>query len=386
MNATLKYLLRKMHLTHIDARERYGIFAGIVGICANLLLFAAKFAVGIWSGAVSMIAEAFNNLSDMGTSIVMLLGFKIAAQPADDRHPFGYGRAEYLTGVLVAVAIIFVGIDLLISAVKALIQPNDIDINEFTFIVLILSIAVKISLTIFYRRIGKKISSTAMFTAATDSLMDCISTGVVIFTMLIYQIFNINADGIAGIFVAAIILYGGWKSLKETSYPLLGDAPSTELITEIKNMILKTPQILGVHDLIIHDYGPNHGFASVHVEMPATLNLLTSHEIIDKLERRLHTEFNLSVIVHIDPIDINNPENAQLIAVAKKILTAIDTRLTLHDFRVVPYKAGRKFLFDIAVPQNFPLTDREIRRRFQILLSDFNPKDRAVIHFDHQYC
>ncbi len=377
----LKYFLR-----NIDARKRQGIFAGMIGICANLFLFAAKFAIGILSGAVSLIAEAFNNLSDMGTSIVMLLGFKIAAQPADERHPFGYGRAEYLAGVLVAVAIIFVGINLFASSIKALIQPNDIDIDEFTFAMLIMSIVVKIGLTIFYRRVGKKISSAAMFTAATDSLMDCISTGVVILTMIVYQIFDINADGFAGIFVSAIIFYGGWKSLKETSYPLLGEAPAPKLIDGIKTMILQTPQILGVHDLIIHDYGPNHGFASVHVEMSAHLDLLTSHEIIDKIERRLSTEFNLTVILHVDPIDTDNAENAKLAAVAKEILTSIDARLTLHDFRVVPYKAGRKFLFDIAVPQNFPLTDREIRRRFQISLSKFNPKDYAAIHFDHQYC
>ncbi len=379
----LKYILPKQG---VDARKRQGILAGLVGICANLILFVAKLAIGIWSGAVSLIADAFNSFSDMGTSIVMLLGFKIAAQPADESHPFGYGRAEYLAGVFVAVAIIFVGFNLLLSSIDAALHPKNIIVDEITFAVLIGSIAVKVFLTIFYRAVGKKIDSAAMTTAATDSLMDCISSGVVILTMLVYQQFNFNADGIAGIFVAAFIFYGGVQALKETSAPLLGAAPSPELVAGIKSLVLKSPEILGVHDLIIHNYGPNQGFASMHVEMSADSDLLSSHEIIDRIERRLNTEFNLSVIIHIDPIVTDNPDTAQLLALATNILAKIDARLTLHDFRVVPYKDGQKLLFDVAVPQNFPMTDRDIRRNFQISLMNLKPKARVVIHFDHQYC
>ncbi|MBO4401225.1 MAG: cation transporter [Selenomonadaceae bacterium] len=370
----------------IDERKRQGIYAGLVGICANLLLFAAKLAAGILSGAVSLIADAFNSFSDMGTSIVMLLGFKIAAQPADENHPFGYGRAEYLAGVFVAVAIIFVSINLFVSSVSAALNPDSIAVDEITYAVLAGSIAVKVALTIFYRAVGKKINSAAMFTAATDSLMDCISTGVVVLTMIIYQQFSFNADGLAGIFVAVFIFSGGLQAFKETSYPLLGGAPEPELVSKIKNIALQAPKILGVHDLIIHNYGPNQGFASMHVEMPADLTLLASHEIVDRIERRLSTEFNLSAIVHIDPIVTDNPETAELLKTASKILAEIDARLTLHDFRVVPYKGGRKLLFDVVVPQDFPMMDRDIRRRFQILLNKISAKDFAVIHFDHQYC
>ena len=370
----------------IDERKRQGIYAGLVGICANLLLFAAKLTAGIMSGAVSLIADAFNSFSDMGTSIVMLLGFKIAAQPADERHPFGYGRAEYLAGVFVSVAIIFVGINLFVSSVSAALNPDAIAVDEITYAVLAGSIAVKVALTIFYRAVGRKIDSATMFTAATDSLMDCISTGVVVLTMIFYQQFGFNADGLAGIFVAVFIFYGGLQALKETSYPLLGAAPEPELVAEIKNLVMKAPKILGVHDLIIHNYGPNHGFASMHVEMPADSDLLTSHEIVDKIERRLNAEFNLSAIIHIDPIVTDNPEAAALLKTANKILAKIDARLTLHDFRVVPYKGGRKLLFDVVVPQDFPMLDRDIRRQFQILLNQTGVKDLAAIHFDHQYC
>ena len=379
-------LLRILNLNHLDDRKRQGILAGIAGICANLLLFAAKLAAGILSGSVSLIADAFNNLSDMGTSIVMLLGFKISAQPADERHPFGYGRAEYLAGVCVAIAIICVGIHLLISSGKALIQPEEIAADGFTFAVLGASIFVKIMLTIFYRAVGRKIESATVTAAATDSLMDCLATGVVVLTMIVYRNFGVNADGAAGIFVAAVILYGGWNTFKETSYPLIGDAPALELVTGIKNIALSAPKILGIHDLIIHNYGYNHGFASMHVEMPAELDLLASHEIIDRIERRLNTEFNLSVIIHIDPIVTDNPESARLLKTASKILAEIDARLSLHDFRVVPYKGGRKLLFDVVVPQDFPMMDRDIRRKFQMRLSKISAKDFAVIHFDHQYC
>ena len=370
----------------IDERRRQGIYAGLVGICANLLLFAAKLTAGILSGAVSLIADAFNNFSDMGTSIVMLLGFKIAAQPADERHPFGYGRAEYLAGVFVSVAIIFVGINLFVSSVGAVLNPESITVDEITYAVLVGSIAVKVALTIFYRAVGRKIDSATMLTAATDSLMDCISTGVVVITMIVYQHFGFNADGLAGIFVAVFIFYGGLQAMKETSYPLIGGAPELELVAGIKNIALRAPKILGVHDLIIHNYGYNHGFASMHVEMPAELDLLTSHEIVDRIERRLNVEFNLSVIIHIDPIVTDNPETAKLLKTASKILAEIDARLTLHDFRVVPYKGGRKLLFDVVVPQDFPMMDRDIRRKFQIRLSKISAKDFAVIHFDHQYC
>ena len=370
----------------IDERKRRGIYAGLVGICANLILFAAKLTAGILSGAVSLIADAFNSFSDMGTSIVMLLGFKIAAQPADERHPFGYGRAEYLAGVFVSVAIIFVGLNLFVSSVGAALNPDSIAVDEITYAVLAGSIAVKVALTIFYRAVGKKIDSATMFTAATDSLMDCISTGVVVITMIFYQHFGFNADGLAGIFVAGFIFYGGLQALKETSYPLLGGAPEPELVAEIKSTVMKAPNILGVHDLIIHNYGPNHGFASMHVEMPADSDLLTSHEIVDKIERRLNAEFNLSAIIHIDPVVTDNPETAALLKTANKILAEIDARLTLHDFRVVPYKNGRKILFDVVVPQDFPMLDRDIRRKFQASFMKKNPRDRVSIHFDHQYC
>ena len=385
MNKISQYILKKLKMSRADERKRQGIFAGLVGIFVNFFLFAAKIFIGLLSGSVAVIADAFNNLSDMGTSIVMILGFKISAQPADKNHPFGYGRAEYIAGVFVSAAIIFVGIDLLVTSIKNVYSPQEIFISNGTFIILLISIAAKIFLAMFYKNVGKKIYSETIEAAATDSLNDCLTTGVVFITMAIYKNSNVNADGIAGIFVAGLILYSGWKALQETSNPLIGNAPPPELVTGIKDTVMNNKKILGIHDLIIHNYGSSHGFASLHVEMSAELNLLEAHEIIDKIERRLRSNFNLTVIVHIDPV-VDTPEFDQFFVMAMRILNSVDDRLTLHDFRVEKYKTGHKFIFDVVVPQEILLTDREIRKKFLRRLLSTDKNLRALIHFDHQYC
>ena len=371
---------------NISQRKHCGTLAAMIGILVNLLLFAAKLAIGLLSGAVSVIADAINNLSDMGSSVVMLLGFRIAATPADDKHPFGHGRAEYLSGLFVAATILLVGFELLTSSGKKILYPEAIDVNHITIIVLVLSIVGKLLLSSFYRSIGKRMESTAIHAAATDSLMDCVATGIVLFTMLAYLVYGINIDGITGVLVACFILYNGWDTLKETLQPLIGDAPDSELITEIKKLALASPEILGVHDLIIHNYGPERVFASMHVEMPANMELLQAHECIDRLERQIHAKLHLSVTLHIDPAVMDNPEYDQLFVLSSRLLASIDEGLALHDFRVIPYKNGRKLIFDIVVPQGFRLNDRQIRREFHRQLLSIHPHDRAVIHMDHQYC
>ena len=367
-------------------RENFGKFISGVGIFVNILLSCVKLTIGLVSGAISIVADAFNNISDAGTALIMLFGFKIAAKPADEEHPFGHGRAEYLAGLFMAAGMIFVGGELLYTAIEKIISPEDLKIDKITLFVLILSVFVKLFLGIFYKHAAKKINSAAIGAASLDSFTDCIATGVVIISAVIYLEFGINIDGCAGIFISAFIFRGGFTSLKEILNPLLGYKPDPELIAGIKNFVTQTPEILGVHDLIIHNYGANRIFVSMHVEMPATLKLLEAHEIIDRLERKLQSTFQISVTLHVDPVVIGDKAFDEHKDLAEKILVDIDSRLSLHDFRIVPYKSGRKLIFDVAVPWNFLMSDRELRKEFQRRLIKLHADDRAIIHLDHQYC
>ena len=369
-----------------STREGFGQFVSIAGIFVNLLLSVVKLAIGFFSGAISIIADGFNNLSDMGTSIVMLAGFRIAAKPADEEHPFGHGRAEYLAGLFIAAAMILVGGNLLYSSAMKIIAPEALNVDKITLLVLGLSVATKFFLGIFYRHAARKINSSAIEAAALDSFTDCLATGVVIISVGVYLQFDINIDGGAGVFISAFILRGGFTSLKEILNPLLGERASQELIDGIKKIVTDAPEVLGVHDLIVHSYGAKRIFVSMHVEMPATLKLLEAHEIIDHLERKLQSTFQISVTLHVDPVVIGDKAFDEHKELAEKILADIDSRLSLHDFRIVPYKSGRKLIFDVAVPWNFLMTDRELRKEFQRRLINLHSDDRAIIHLDHQYC
>ena len=350
---------------NLSTREGFGEFAGVVGIFVNLILSGVKLFIGLMSGAISIVADALNNLSDVAPSAIMLAGFRIAARPPDEEHPFGHGRAEYLAGLFVAAAMIFVGGKLLYSSVEKIIAPEDLSADRITLLVLSLSVAAKIFLGFFYRHAANKINSTALHAAALDSFTDCLATGVVIVSIGVWINFGVNIDGGAGIFIATFILRGGFQSLKEILNPLLGDRPNQELIDGIKKIVMDAPEVLGVHDLIIHSYGAKRIFVSMHVEMPATLELLAAHEIIDKLERKLQSIFEISVTLHIDPVIVGDAAFDEHRELAEKILAELGKDLSLHDFRVVPYKTGRKLIFDVIVPQNFPLTDREFRKIFQ---------------------
>ena len=367
-------------------RESFGQFVSGAGICVNLLLSGVKLFIGVMSGAISIIADGLNNLSDVATSAIMLAGFRFAAKPADEEHPFGHGRAEYLAGLFVASGMILIGGKLFFSSVEKIIHPEDMDADFITIFVLSSSVAAKFFLGMFYRHAAKKINSHALQAASLDSFTDCLATGVVIISIYLWINFAVNIDGGAGVFVSAFILRGGFSALKEILNPLLGDRPNPELIDGIKKIVMERPEVLGIHDLIVHSYGAKKFFVSMHVEMPATLKLLEAHEIVDKLERKLQSTFQISITFHVDPVVQGDAAFDEHRVLVEKILAEIDSNLSLHDFRVVPYKTGRKLIFDVAVPQDFPLTDRELRREFQRRLIKLHTDDRAIIHFDHQYC
>ena len=368
------------------SRERFGQFVSGAGICINLLLSGVKIFIGLMSGAISIIADGLNNLSDVATSAIMLAGFRIAAKPPDEEHPFGHGRAEYLAGLFVAAGMILVGGKLLLSSVDKIIDPEEMQAGLITMFVLGVSVLAKFFLGLLYRFAARKINSQALDAAALDSFTDCLATSVVIFSIYLWIYFDINIDGGAGVFVSAFILRGGFSALKDILNPLLGDRPDQDFLDGIKKIVTDSPEVLGVHDLIVHRYGARQFFVSMHVEMPATLKLLEAHEIIDRLERKLHSTFHVSATLHVDPVICGDPAFDEHRALAEKILAEIDTRLTLHDFRVVPYKTGRKLIFDVAVPWNFLMSDRELRKRFQRRLIELHHDDRAIIHLDHQFC
>ena len=373
-------------LFNMTTRENFGQFVSIAGIFINLLLSVVKLIIGVMSGAISIIADGFNNLSDMGTSIVMLAGFKIAAKPADEEHPFGHGRAEYLAGLFIATAMILVGGNLLYSSVMKIIEPKALSVDKITLIVLSISVATKFFLGIFYRHAARKINSSAIEAAALDSFTDCLATSVVIISVCVWLKLGINIDGGAGIFISAFILRSGFSSLKEILNPLLGERANQDLIDGIKKIVTDAPEVLGVHDLIIHSYGAKRIFVTMHVEMPATLKLLEAHEIIDRLERKLQSTFQISVTLHVDPVVIGDKAFDEHKELAEKILAEIDGNLSLHDFRIVPYKTGRKLIFDVSIPQNFFMSDKEFKKEFQRRLIELHSDDRAIIHLDHQYC
>ena len=374
-------------LTDPKMRERCGARAGQVGIGVNLLLFAVKLAIGLISGAISIVADALNNLSDAGSSLVMLLGFRIAARPADPEHPFGHGRVEYLTGLFVAVVILFVGFQLLQSSVVKILHPEDLAVDWVTGGVLLLSVFGKLALAHFYQIVGDRIQSAAIRAAAADSRSDCLATAAVLLSLILYVGTGWNVDGAAGVFVALFILYSGWEAVKSTAQPLMGEAPDPALVSAIKKFVLATPPIIGVHDLIIHDYGPGRVFVSLHAEVPGNMEIMAAHTAIDALEQRLEAHFHVEVTVHMDPVLLDDPETNRLRLLTDNIVQAIEPTLTTHDFRLTTTaEGGRNFIFDVVVPYGVPLCDEEIAHAIGEQLKALNPHYQAVIHFDHQYC
>ena len=374
-----------MKIFNLNNRENFGQFVSIVGICANILLSGVKIAVGLWSGAVSIVGDALNNLSDAGTSAILLAGFRFAAKPADSEHPFGHGRAEYLAGLIVALAMILVGSELIHTSILQLINPDDLRMDSITLLILAISVVIKLLLGLFYRKAAKKIDSATLETAALDSFTDCLATGGVIVSVFVYLHFGVNIDGYAGIFVAIFILRGGFSSFREILDPLLGDRANPELIDEIKNFVTNTPEILNVHNLIVHNYGVKHLFVSMRVEIPATLSLLHAHKIIERLEHQLMLNFGIVATLHVDPVVIGDKFYDENRLLAQKILSGLNEQLSIHNFRVEPYKSGRKLIFDVFIPQNFPLGDRELKKEFQRRLIELYPNYRAEIHLYHQF-
>ena len=333
-------------------RAAIGTLSGLVGIVCNLLLFAFKLLVGTLTGSVSITADAMNNLSDASGSIVTFIGFRVADKPADAHHPYGHARAEYLSGLGVAALILVIGIELVKTSVKKIFVPTPVEFTTVAAVVLLASIAVKFWMNLFNRGLAKRIDSTALMATAADSRNDCIATFAVLIAAIVEKVTHIPVDGWIGLGVALFILYSGLNLAKDTISPLLGENADSELREKIVDYIVAQPKVLGYHDLMVHDYGPGQRFASLHVEMDCREDPLDCHELIDDMERECLRSHNVHLVIHYDPVVIDDPVLTALKAKVQCLLQAKDSRLSLHDFRMVPGKRHMNLVFDVALPRD----------------------------------
>lgn len=383
--------LARVFIRHRDTlspsalRQAYGQLCGAVGIGLNLLLFAGKLFAGTISGSIAITADAFNNLSDAGSSVVTLLGFRLAGRKPDPEHPFGHGRMEYISGLAVAGLILLMGVELGKSSLKKILSPEEIVSSPLVLAILAVSVAVKLYMFYYNRSIGKKIKSAAMSATATDSLSDAVSTTAVLMATLVGQLTGLNIDGWVGLLVALFILFSAYKAAKETLSPLLGQTPDPEFVERIEQIVLSYPEVLNVHDLIVHDYGPGRVMISLHAEVSADGDLLQLHDVIDNAEHRLKKELGCMAVIHMDPIITNDAHTDALrMAVAEKV-KSIDPRLTIHDFRTVPGSTHTNLIFDVVVPYDVKLTADEVRRRIGALVKELDENYFAVVQVDNSY-
>ncbi len=344
-------------------RERYGVVAGMVGIVLNIFLTLFKIVTGLVTGTMSIVADSINNLSDATSSIVTMVGFKMSGKPADKEHPYGHGRAEYIAGFVVAAAVIAIALELFKTSIGNIIKPAKMDVDIATIIILVVAICVKMWMFLFYGKISKIISSKAMKATALDSRNDCITTGVALISVIIKIAFDVNIDGYACLIVSLFVIYAGIGSAIETIEPLLGEAPSDDIVESILTVAMSREEILGVHDLRIHEYGPSRMIASFHVEMPSTMSLVEAHEVIDLIERELQSkEIVREVTIHIDPIVMDDTELLELKESIFNILKGINAKADIHDFRMSNCLGEIKVFFDVLIPYDYKRSDEEFKQ------------------------
>lgn len=369
----------------LTVRRHYGILGSITGILLNILLFIGKYLAGIISGSIAITADAFNNLSDAGSSIITLLGFKLSSKKPDPDHPFGHGRIEYLSGLLVSIIIMFMGYELMRSSISDIINPKSIDTGVISISILIFSILIKLYMFSYNRILGKKISSTVMNATALDSLTDSIATFVVLISMLLLKFADINIDGYSGIVVAIFILYAGFSSMKDTISPLLGQAPSPELVEQIENIVMSHKDILGIHDLVVHDYGPGRLMISLHGEVSGDGDIFVIHDMIDCIENELNEKLNCEAVIHMDPVDANDEKTNDMKSKISQLVKQVNNEITIHDFRMVTGPTHTNVIFDAVVPHDITYTDKEIKEELQNLVHTTYDNIFAVIKIDKSF-
>ena len=363
-------------------RAKIGSLSGFVGIACNLLLFAGKIIVGTLTGSMSITADAMNNLTDASSSIVTLIGFRLAQKPADEDHPYGHARFEYLSGLAVAAMIIVIGFELAKGSVEKIIHPTPVEYSVVAMLVLAASIAVKLWLSLFNSTLGKRISSTALLATAADSRNDVLATGVVLLAALVQYFTRWQIDAVLGLGVALFILWSGWNLIRETISPLLGEAASPELRELIVDYISEQPHVLGFHDLMVHDYGPGQRFASLHVEMDMRDDPLYCHELIDDMERECLRSHNIHLVIHYDPVVTDDPELNEMRERVTRFFMEKDERLTIHDFRMVRGTGHTNLIFDVAMPANLRGQEKTLKKELETRLRTDDIIYYTVITFD----
>jgi cation diffusion facilitator family transporter len=372
-------------VSDVKVRREYGMLSSIVGIGLNILLFVGKYFAGVISGSIAITADAFNNLSDAGSSLITLIGFKFSGRKADAEHPFGHGRVEYVSGFIVSVAIILVGFELVKSSIAKIISPSPVDTSMISIIILIVSIGVKVYMSIYNKRIGNKIDSAAMKATATDSLSDSIATSVVLLSMIVMKITNIAIDGWSGILVAVFILYAGYNAAKDTLSPLLGQVPDPQFISRIEDIVIAHEEIIGIHDLVVHDYGPGRIMISLHGEVPGDGDIFKIHDAIDRIEEELNTKLGCESVIHMDPIAVKDENVIKMHKAIEEKVKSINPIISIHDFRIVKGPTHTNIIFDAVVPFGFELSDEEVKSQIETIILSTWEQYIPVVKIDKSY-
>ena len=366
-------------------RERYGKFAGVVGIVSNLILCIMKILIGLVSRSIAIIADGINNLADASSSIITLVGFKLASQPEDEDHPYGHARIEYLTGLFISIVIIVIGLQLLRTSIDKILHPDPLEFSCLTIIILVAAILIKLWQSLFNRSIGRKIRSVTLMATAADSRNDVISTSAVLVSVIVGKFTGIQIDGYMGCLVALFIIWSGIQLVRETTSPLLGEAPDQELVDSIAEIVKKEPGVLGIHDLMVHNYGPGKIFASMHIEVDADGDLMESHDMIDNIEKRIKDELHVEFVVHMDPVKTDDPLITKMKKIIADDLLPLDGVDNIHDFRIVPGPTHTNIIFDVVLAADCSLSEKEITGIAAEAARSVDNDFYVVITFDHAY-
>ena len=381
-----KFIKDSANIESTEVRTRYGMLASVVGIFCNVLLFSVKLAIGLILSSLAVTADAFNNLSDAASSIISFVGVKMAGKPADAEHPFGHGRIEYIAALIVSFLVIEVGFTFFKSSISKIMHPEEITFDPVPFIILILSILVKLWMAFFNNKLGKRIDSKVMLATAADSLGDVITTSATVISIVICHFTSINFDAIAGLIVSGIVIWSGVSIAKDTLEPLIGQRVPSELYQKITDMVESYEGIVGAHDLIVHNYGPNRSMATIHAEVPNDVSIEASHEIIDRIERDAKKELNILLVIHMDPVEMRDEEVLELRDKTSHIVHALDPELHFHDFRVLKENEQKNLIFDLVVPDSYTEKDaNRVMHQLIALLHEMEKNVDCIITLDRSF-
>ena len=381
-----KFIKDSTNIESTEVRTRYGMLASVVGIFCNVLLFSVKLTIGLILSSLAVTADAFNNLSDAASSIISFIGVKMAGKPADAEHPFGHGRIEYIAALIVSFLVIEVGFTFFKSSISKILHPEEISFDLIPFVILILSILVKLWMAFFNNKLGKRIDSKVMLATAADSLGDVITTSATVLSIIICHFTSINVDAIAGLIVSAIVIWSGISIAKDTLEPLIGERIPAELYQKITDIVESYDGIVGTHDLIVHNYGPNRSMATIHAEVPNDVNIEVSHEIIDKIERDVKKDLNILLVIHMDPVEMRDEEVLSLREKTSRIVHALDPKLNFHDFRVLKENEQRNLIFDLVIPDSYSEKDaNRVMHQLVSLLHEMDGNVECIITLDRSF-